>query len=391
MDQFTEVRWISLTINREYVVKVLLITNIPNPYRIPLFNLLNEELKASGHSLYVLFAVRDYNRRKFELNMDTCRFDYHFLGSHGFRLGLSEGLMFTYPGILRHVIKNRPDQIIVSGFSLATVKLFLFAGLYRISYIIWSGAVLREGRFDSFLRLKMRRLMVRMAKGFIAYGSKAREYLLYLGADGSNIRIGINTVDTSFFESKTAEIRRHIDATKVPVLTYIGYLTGRKNVACLLELAQQLKKQHDFKLVIVGDGEQRIMLEEQTGVLGLNDRVEFAGFRQPEELPAFLAQTDIFLFQTSFDIWGLTLNEAMAAGCCCVASINAGATSDLIQEGVTGYIADFNATDKTVDLVHKLLENAALREETGSNASRFIREKVSLQQSVNGFLQALTL
>ena len=42
-------------------------------------------------------------------------------------------------------------------------------------------------------------ILVRRAKGFIAYGTKAKEYLSYLGAPEKKIHIAINTVDTHFF------------------------------------------------------------------------------------------------------------------------------------------------------------------------------------------------
>lgn len=48
-------------------------------------------------------------------------------------------------------------------------------------------------------------------------------------------------------------------------------------------------------------------------------------------------QSHCFLFQTDFDIWDLVLVEAMSAGLPCISSIHAGATHDLIKDGVTGF------------------------------------------------------
>ena len=49
--------------------KILLVTNIPTPYRIPLFNELNKQLKGRGLKLKIIFGSLAYQRRKWEVNM----------------------------------------------------------------------------------------------------------------------------------------------------------------------------------------------------------------------------------------------------------------------------------------------------------------------------------
>ena len=50
----------------------------------------------------------------------------------------------------------------------------------------------------------------------------------------------------------------------------------------------------------------------------------------------------------------------MSAGLPCISSIYAGATHDLIKEGVTGFAMDFSETEEVVDKVNRILENPEL-------------------------------
>ena len=102
-----------------------------------------------------------------------------------------------------------------------------------------------------------------------------------------------------------------------------------------------------------------------------------------------MLQSHCFLLQTDLDIWGLVLVEAMSAGLPCIASIHAGATNDLIKDGVTGFAMDFSETEEVVDKVNWILENPELSKEIGQNASRFIAENVSIEKSAAGFVKAI--
>jgi hypothetical protein len=81
-------------------MKVMIITNIPNPYRIPLFNLLNEKLKEWDITLRIVFGAKSSSRRKFILNFSECHFDYRILKSHKLQLFDKERVLFTYYGLL---------------------------------------------------------------------------------------------------------------------------------------------------------------------------------------------------------------------------------------------------------------------------------------------------
>ena len=82
-----------------------------------------------------------------------------------------------------------------------------------------------------------------------------------------------------------------------------------------------------------------------------------------------MLQSHCFLLQTDLDIWGPVLIEAVAVGIPCISSIHAGATHDLITDGVTGFAVNFSGTEEVVDRVNCIPENPELSKEIGQNAA----------------------
>lgn len=372
-------------------MKVLIVTNIPNPYRIPLFNELNRQLSEKNISLKIAFGSRTYKRRKYVFEEAGMNFDYEFLSSTKFHFGNNENTYFTYSGLIRLVNQYKPDVIITNGFALSTVKLWLRSFISKTKFIIWTGAVKKEGLNYPPLRKLQRKLLMSRCSGYVVYGSKAREYLLEQGVPQEKISVAINTVDTDFFRDETEKEREKNYSDSKKHLTYVGYLVKRKKVSLLLDAIKILASQRDdFVLDIVGDGEDRLNLENFVAANKLQNLVVFHGFRQRNQLPLFLARSNCFLFQTDFDVWGLVLNEAMAAGLPCLSSDQAAASFDLIKDGETGFLVNFQNTEYVTDKINFLLNNPAYGKLVGKRASDFILQHASLEKSAHGFIEAIT-
>ena len=121
------------------------------------------------------------------------------------------------------------------------------------------------------------------------------------------------------------------------------------------------------------------------------ESVVLHGYKQKDELPPFFRKADVFLFPTHFDIWGLVLVEAMAAGLVCFASVRAGATQDLIEDGVNGYACDFNRLDTIADRMCDLAEKRVDGNKIGERAAETIAQKATIAQSAAGIRQAILM
>jgi glycosyltransferase involved in cell wall biosynthesis len=370
--------------------RVLLITNIPTPYRIPLFNELNAQLAKEGIAFKVIFAALGYPRRKWAIDMAHCSFAWEVLNSGRVPSRNPEKAMFTYSGLGRVLRAEKDALIILGGFSLATTRVWLRSFLGRTRYLIWSGAIERKGRTDSILQRWQRRLLVSRACGFIAYGTRARDYLVSLGADPARTSIGINTVDCAYFRQEASSLRPEFRPHEPKRILYVGNLEPGKRVDHLLKAAHLLaKRRSDFVVEIVGTGSQEQSLKKLACDLGIAGRVRFFGFLQRTEIANRLAHACCFAFPSEYDVWGLVLVEAMAAGVPCVSSIHSGATCDLIRDQDTGYSVDFSDERKVADALACLIENPREACDMGARASRFISDQVSLSRSAAGFLNAI--
>lgn len=365
----------------------MLITNIPTPYRIPLFNELNNQLKSKGLNLKVIFGALGYERRKWKVDMSECKFDYEVLPSKSIPYTDPEKVSFTYSGLYNVISKENPLVIITNGFSVASMKLWLRS----MKYIIWSEAIHRKHRSDSFLRRIQRKILIKRASGFIACGTKAKGYLISLGAEAKEIEIGMSTVDTEFYKIETEKMRKQKSKINIKKhLLYIGHLTKGKRLDLLFQAIKALlQRRQDIILELVGDGSEMENLKILAKKLEIDEFVRFEGFKQKIDIPYYFTRTDCFLFPSEYDVWGLVLIEAMSAGVPCISSIYAGATCDLIQDGVTGFAMDFSETKKVAEKINWILDNPEKAKEIGQNASWFIEENTTIEKSAEGFVRAI--
>ncbi|MCB9211460.1 MAG: glycosyltransferase family 4 protein [Ignavibacteriales bacterium] len=370
--------------------KILLITNIPNPYRIPLFNALHNRLSEDGDKFMVAFAAEGYARRKWDNNLNNAIFDYRILKSRKIKLYDKNKTLFTYGNLINLVKYEKPDIIIVAGFSIATLKIFAFSFIKKYKFIIWSGTTINKNKKENFYRKIYRIILSKKATGFVAYGSLAKKYLISLNIPQSKINIAINTVDTEFFQNQTNKLKVNSATNNTVCFTYIGELTERKNVLeAILVIEQLYKRYKNIKFNIVGDGSKINQLKYYVNQNELTEIIIFHGYKQKEELPKILSTTDYFLFQTDFDIWGLVLVEAMSAGLICFSSINAGATKDLIIHGENGFIVDFSQSVEVATLIYNVIRHKSKYHRLGFNAQKYINENVTIKNSVEGFIEAI--
>src|SRR5262249_43825095 len=148
-----------------------------------------------------------------------------------------ERTSFTYSGLLRILRRENPEMIITNAFNIATTKLWLRSFIHRTPYIISSGAIRSPGRIEHQLRRLQRRLLIQRAQGFIAYGSRARDYLVELGAHAGDVSIAINTVDTCFYAKAARKSVNQFNGDERPKsLLYLGRLAAGKKVDQLLRV-----------------------------------------------------------------------------------------------------------------------------------------------------------
>ena len=127
--------------------KVVLITNIPTPYRIPLFNELNKQMLQEEMELHVIFSESGYQRRKFEIDFSQIQFPYTLLKGGTITSNKNvEKTYFFYKGLWNALNKLQPKNIIVAGFSAASIITASWCSRNKSTFSIWSGSIETETR-----------------------------------------------------------------------------------------------------------------------------------------------------------------------------------------------------------------------------------------------------
>jgi glycosyltransferase involved in cell wall biosynthesis len=91
------------------------------------------------------------------------------------------------------------------------------------------------------------------------------------------------------------------------------------------------------------------------------------------------------------EVWGLVLNEAMSSGLPAIASSLAGATRDLVEDGVNGLVVDPRDIQSLADALKRLIVSSELRARLGSAAAASIRQKATIEHSADAFMRAIDL
>ncbi len=162
-------------------------------------------------------------------------------------------------------------------------------------------------------------------------------------------------------------------------LLYVGRLATVKGLPILLQSLISLKKQHpDVILTVVGDGGDRTYLEQMAADLGLKNSVNFLGYKSQIEVRKYFEETDVFVLSSFAEGVPVVLMEAMAAGVPVVAPQIAG-VSELVENGVSGYIVPAGDKISLTNSIEKLLNDCELRTKFGIAG----RKKVEKEFDIN--------
>jgi len=249
----------------------------------------------------------------------------------------------------------------------------------------WFGAMPDGGGLTGILRRSYHRKIFNLCSVFLAIGRKNRDYYLEHGIRAGNIFDVPYAVDNAAFQNTSTadeanDLRQSFGvAPTQKLILFAGKFQQRKNPDHLIEAVNMIGQNQSPKLMYVGDGEMRRVLEAAAPP----DTV-FTGFKNQSELPAYYAAADVFVLPSEREPWGLALNEAMASGTAVVASDQCGAAFDLVTPE-TGRIVQAGDVSALASAITEVLSNS---DEMG-HAARSLIASYSFETDVAGILDAL--
>lgn len=350
-------------------MKVFILTNIPNPYRIKFWNQL-------GTKCDLTVAFESYNEcnRSWQVSGVGDHFKPVFLK------GMTFGVEFHFnPSIKKH-LRNYPyDVYVMGGYAAPTDMMAINELVAQGKKFIFSadGGFAKPG--ENQVIADMKRRFISPASWYMSSGSACDAYLQSYGAREDQIhRYNFSSmtesdmVDTPKItvERRNATFKRLGLKNKL-VIAPAGQFIHRKGIDILLDIWGHVRTP-DASLMIIGNGPKKKQYEKIIRERNLQN-VLIHDFIPKEKLKEFYHMADVAVFPTRYDIWGLVPPEAMSCSLPVVSSPNAASVLDLIEDDYNGYLVDLHQPITWARRIEELLEDADKNVLFGRRAFQAVR------------------
>lgn len=346
-------------------MKILFITNLPSPYRVDFFNELGKKI-----DLTVCYERESSSERDAKwINKSKRTYKEVFAAAKNISVDRSIGL-----GIVKE-LKNKYDFVIISGWSSPSVMLaIVYCQMHNIPYIMEDdgGLINPNGEKHKFIK----KLLLRKLFAYFTTTSENITVMTSLGVEQKRIYkypfSSVMNKDISegiLKKQKVDEIRKSLGITENNIILAVGQFIDRKGFDVLLNAFSNMND--DCGLYFVGGKptKQYLDIVQQNNI----KNVHFIGFTEKEKLKSYYAAADIFVLPTREDIWGLVINEAMAAGLPVITTDRCGAGLELIKNNQNGFLVQVDDVDNLSEKMHLILNNKDLKNKMEKNAIGVIK------------------
>lgn len=348
-------------------IRIALLTEIPAPFRIPLFNALaaREDVE-----LRVLFlAEEDPRRRHYRVYAQEFAFAWRVLP--GWEMRRRGRWVVLNRGVLGELRRFRTDVVIAGGWNQpAFWSALAYARVRRRPLVAWIESTLRDERPGSAPLERAKRAFVRGCAAFLVPGRASAAYLSSLGVPEKRIQVAPNAIDPDIFGARVAELRRERERLRGElgrngcVFLYVGRLDPEKGLDVLLRAFAEVPGE----LVLLGSGSEEERLRSEAP-----PRVRFLGPLSREQVLRWYAAADAFVLPSLSEPWGMVLNEAAAAGLPLVATDAAGAAHDLVEDGANGFRVPAGDERALCEALRRVAEDEGFRREAGAHSLEVAR------------------
>ncbi|HIB47814.1 MAG TPA: N-acetyl-alpha-D-glucosaminyl L-malate synthase BshA [Flavobacteriaceae bacterium] len=159
----------------------------------------------------------------------------------------------------------------------------------------------------------------------------------------TEIEVVPNFIDIEKYTNPYTDCQRDLMAEKNEfIITHISNLREVKRVRDVIEIFDRIQKKIPAKLIMVGEGPEKVACERLCREKGIENKVKFLG--NSSEIDKILCFSDLFLLPSEKESFGLAALEAMASGVPVISS-NTGGLPEVNEHGVSGYLSDVGAID----------------------------------------------
>ena len=357
---------------------IVIITNIPAPYRMDFFDYLQKHYEE--YRFTIVYSSRNEDNRSWEIEQEKMK-NSIFLESKTIKIKKKMDMRYVHIpwGVGKLLKELAPDVVVGSEYNPTILLALQYCKSHKIPFVSWTDGTLFSERNFGKVQLWSRKHVIRRADSYIASSSKSKEAQVYYGAAESKCHISYLTVDIDRYVQKP-------QGKGIGKILCVGSLIERKGMDLLLNALSKVTE--TYELFIAGTGEEKETLEKLAQELKIDDRIHFLGQLNRAELLAHYADSDLFILPTREDCFALVILEAMCSGLPIICSKYADGAHDLLEDGKNGFVIDPYDTKSFGECIQKLLKDKKLQENMREESEKMIN-KFRFENVSKGYMEAI--
>jgi N-acetyl-alpha-D-glucosaminyl L-malate synthase BshA len=180
-----------------------------------------------------------------------------------------------------------------------------------------------------------------------------RETYNAFGCTACDVKVIHNFIDPDVYnrERYAASMKQELPRGQ-PVVMHISNFRKVKRVRDVVRIFAAVNADIPSRLVMVGDGPDRVAAEEETRRHGVDTSASFLG--KIDNVAPLLASADLFLLPSESESFGLSALEALASGVPVIGT-RAGGLPEVVRDGETGFLCEVGDVDGMARLARELL------------------------------------
>jgi glycosyltransferase involved in cell wall biosynthesis len=241
-----------------------------------------------------------------------------------------------------------------------------------------------EGYFNkpvqrTFIEIEKR--LARHTDALVAVSSQVRDDLLDLDIGSEDrwhvVPLGFDLSEFLAVSEPSGRLREYLGLTEdVPLVGVLGRLAPIKNHTMLLDAIARI---NDVHLAILGDGELRERIIEQSRQLGIAERVHMVGWWL--DVSSAIADLDVVVLTSRNEGTPVSLIEAAASGKP-VVSTDVGGVRAVVKDGITGLLVPSADHQSVAEALERLLTNADMRVDMGAAGREHVRDRFNKRRLI---------
>lgn len=327
---------------------------------------------------------------------------YHWLQNRSARPGLHSFGGCDTPEIYTIVKERRYQAFLVFGWNRKCyLQAILACRYHRVPVFMRGDSQLDTSRspLKAAAKYLPYRWFLPRLQGHLFVGKRNKTYLQHYGVPDEKLFFVPHCVDNGFFSRRAESARQSGEGAAfrrrlgIPpnafVFLYAGKFLPGKRPGDFLQAFRRVQSTHpgtQAHALLAGEGLLKSELEKLAA--DCDGRVHFAGFCNQSQMPVVYSAADVLVLPGE-ETWGLVANEALACGLPVIAADAAGCSTDLVEEGITGFTFPLGDVAGLAVRLQQALQHFSPLPQAVSRAVAEKARVYSIEAATGGLLAAL--